>query len=253
MFHYTVVAFFPYSLMNSTPQQETKLWFGVAMVLVGFVVGFALAKVVDTPLPSGAKVPTAQNSSPAAQPPAPTTAFADVLPISKDDHIRGSATADVTILEYSDLECPFCARVHPTIKQLLSDYDGKVNWVFRHFPLGFHANAQKAAEAVECAAELGGNDKSWAMIDMIYEKGSDNTQLATYAKDIGLNASAFTKCLDSGKYATKTAEMMQSGSKAGVSGTPGNLIVNWKTKKVQMVSGAQPITNFKTAIDAMLK
>jgi protein-disulfide isomerase len=237
-----------------TLQQETKTWFGISMVLIGVIVGFGAAKMMGTNIGKPTAAPTAQVQQPPAAPPAePVPAYGDIKAVDASDHVRGNAQATISLIEYSDLECPFCARVHPTIKQVLADYGDKVNWIFRHYPLSFHANAQKAAEATECAAELGGNDKFWAMIDMIYEKGSDNTQLATYAKEIGLNQTAFTKCLDSGKYATKTAEMMQTGTKAGIQGTPGNLILNHKTKKVAVVSGAQPIQNFKNAVDALLK
>lgn len=230
------------------------MWFGVSMVLIGIVIGFAGSKMTGTPI---GKLPTAAPTAAQPTPPAPAEdpvpAFADIEAITSADHIRGNADAEITILEYSDLECPFCARVHPTMVQLLKDYGDKVNWVYRHYPLSFHPTAQKAAEAAECAAELGGNDKFWALVDMIYEKGSDLAQLGTYAKDIGLNQTAFQKCVDSGKYATKTAEMMQSGTKAGIQGTPGNLIINNKTKKVAVVSGAQPLANFKTAIDGLLE
>lgn len=226
------------------------MWFGISMVLIGVVVGFSIAKMSGTsitkPTPAAPTAPTAPAED-------PVPAYGDIQAVDASDHIRGNAQATISIIEYSDLECPFCARVHPTIKQALADYGDKVNWVFRHYPLPFHTNAQKAAEATECATELGGNDKFWAMIDMIYEKGADNTQLGAYAKAIGLNQTEFQKCVDSGKFAAKTAEMMQSGSKAGVQGTPGNLIVNHKTKQVKVVSGAQPIANFKTAIDALLK
>lgn len=230
------------------------MWFGIAMVLVGILVGFAASKMTGAPVgKTPTAVPTAQQPTPTAPAEDPVPEYADIKAVDATDHIRGNADATITILEYSDLECPFCARVHPTIKQLLEDYGDKVNWVYRHYPLSFHANAQKSAEASECAAELGGNDKFWAMVDMIYEKGADNTQLGTYAKEIGLNQTAFQTCVDSGKYATKTAEMMQSGTKAGIQGTPGNLIINNKTKKVAVVSGAQPLENFKTAIDGLLK
>ena len=227
------------------------MWFGISMVLIGTVVGFAGARLAGTTAVGG--TPTAQvQPTPAVPEEDPVPAYADIKAIGDDDHVRGDKDAALTIIEYSDLECPFCARVHPTIVQLLKDYGNKVNWVYRHYPLSFHANAQKAAEGAECAAELGGNDKFWAFVDVVYEKGSDNTQLGTYAKEIGLNQTAFESCVESGKYATKTAEMMQSGTAAGVQGTPGNIIVNHKTKKVAVVSGAQPIENFKTAIDGLL-
>lgn len=240
----------------STPQDSSKMWFGISMVLIGVVIGYSAAKMASTPI-GGTAVPSpsaAQQPTPAQEPPAdPVPAYATIVPVDAgSDHIRGDAGAVISIIEYSDLECPFCARVHPTLEQLIADYPGQVNWVYRHYPLSFHPNAQKAAEASECAAELGGNDKFWALVDVIYEKGADNAKLADYAKEIGLNQTAFNTCLDSGKYASKTAEMMQGGSRAGVQGTPGNIIVNHQTKEVRVISGAQPLQNFKTAIDALL-
>ena len=96
------------------------------------------------------------------------TLAGDVTPVDPEaDHIRGDKDAAFTIIEYSDFECPFCSRHHPTLKQLIED-EPDVNWVYRHFPLGFHASAQRAAEASECANEQG---KFWEYTDMIYEKG----------------------------------------------------------------------------------
>ncbi|OIO53008.1 hypothetical protein AUJ46_06320 [Candidatus Peregrinibacteria bacterium CG1_02_54_53] len=239
--------------MTNMPQQDTKMWFGISMVLVGAIIGFAGSKMSGTAAIQPAP-PTAQvQPTPSVPEEDPVPEYASVKAVDSDDHVRGNSDATITIIEYSDTECPFCARVHPTMVQLLEDYGDDVNWVFRHYPLSFHASAQKGAESLECAAELGGNDKFWAMIDMIYEKGSDLTKFGEYAREIGLNQTAFQTCLDSGKYAAKTAEMMQSGSQAGVQGTPGNLILNHKTKKVAVVSGAQPLQNFKDAIDGLLK
>lgn len=229
------------------------MWFGISMVLVGIVVGFAATKMTGAPLgKTPDPTPTQPTPTPTAPAEDPVPAFSDIKAVDDTDHVRGDKNAEITLIEYSDLECPFCARVHPTLEQVLTDYDSKVNWVFRHYPLSFHPTAQKAAEGSECAAELGGNDKFWAFVDMVYEKGSDLTKLGTYAKDIGLNQTAFQKCVDSGKYATKTADMMQTGVTAGVQGTPGNILINNKTKKVAVVSGAQPLANFKTAIDGLL-
>lgn len=231
------------------------MWFGISMVLVGAVIGFAGSKMSGTAAVNAPSVPTAQvQPSPVVPEEDPVPDYASVPAVSpSSDYIRGNPNATITVVEYSDTECPFCARVHPTITQLLEDYGDQVNWVFRHYPLSFHASAQKGSESLECAGELGGSTKFWAMIDKIYEKGSDLTKFGEYAKEIGLNQTAFQACLDSGKYASKVAEMMQGGNEAGVQGTPGNLILNHKTKKVAVVSGAQPLQNFKNAIDGLLK
>ena len=95
-----------------------------------------------------------------------------VRPISAArDHIAGNVDAEVSLIEYSDFECPFCKRFHGTAKQLVEAYGGRVNWVFRHFPLNFHnPAAQREAEASECAAEIGGNGAFWFYADRIYAR-----------------------------------------------------------------------------------
>lgn len=194
--------------------------------------------------PAVPSVPSAPEAAPAG----------DVKPVDPQvDHIRGNPNAKVSVIEYSDFECPFCSRNHPTMQQIVDTYGDDVNWVYRHFPLGFHSNAQKAAEASECAAELGGNDKFWEMADMIMEKGADNTQLESYAAAIGLNAAKFKDCLDSGRTAGRVQSDTAEGSTAGVNGTPGNIVLNNSTKESRMVSGAQPFSAFQAVIDEMLK
>ncbi|MDP3725133.1 MAG: thioredoxin domain-containing protein, partial [Nanoarchaeota archaeon] len=86
--------------------------------------------------------------------------------VSGDDHVRGDKNAPVVVVEFSDLECPFCKSFHETMKTVLQNYEGEVAWVYRHFPLDrLHPKARKEAEASECAAELGGNDAFWAYVD----------------------------------------------------------------------------------------
>ncbi len=92
----------------------------------------------------------------------------DVTPVDlKADHVRGDLNAKIAIIEYSDYECPFCHRVHPTYQQLMEQYDGKILWVFRHFPLGFHQEAMPLAVGAECARELGGIDAFWEFTDKV--------------------------------------------------------------------------------------
>jgi protein-disulfide isomerase len=142
--------------------------------------------------------------------------------------------------------------------QVMNDYKGKVRWVFRHFPLGFHANAQKEAEATECANEVGGNDAFWAYADKLFERTSGNgtgfalDALIPLAKELGLNENKFKSCLDSGKYAKHVQDEMNTGAAAGVSGTPGTFLVG-KDGKSQLISGALPYASIKAALDTELK
>lgn len=96
--------------------------------------------------------------------------FADKIQISDQDHIRGSVSAPVTIVEFSDLQCPFCGRFHPTLQKALQEYGDKVRWVYKHFPLdSIHAQARPAAEAAECIAEQKGDDGFWKFTDGVFK------------------------------------------------------------------------------------
>ncbi|XOU94011.1 MAG: DsbA family protein [Candidatus Kerfeldbacteria bacterium] len=200
---------------------------------------------------------TGTNTVPVAAAPTPSQDI-QVAPVTSDDHIRGDLeTADVVIVEFSDTECPFCQRFHPTLKQVVADYDGQVAWVYRHFPLdSLHSKARKEAEATECAEELGGNDGFWAYIDRLYEitptnNGLEASQLAVIATDVGLDATAFQTCLDSGKYAEKVASQLQDATTAGGNGTPYSVAIS-KDGEIIPISGAQPISSVKAAIDGLL-
>ncbi len=178
----------------------------------------------------------------------------DVVPLKDTDFVRGSKDAEITLIEYSDFQCPYCQKFHPTAKQLLSAYEGKVNWTLRHFPLSFHENAQKASEASECAAKLGGNDAFWAMGDKMFETGRiSETELPALAVEVGLDKEKFTTCLTSGEFAQKVQAGLLEGQKAGVTGTPGNILINNKTGEKVLIPGAVPYAQIKSAVDQMLE
>ena len=177
-----------------------------------------------------------------------------VAPISEKDHIYGNKDAEITIYEYSDFECPFCKRFYKTPKQIVDESDGKVNLVFRNFPLPFHGeNAMKEALAAECAGEQG---KFWEMHDAIFEATQSNGKgveggVEKLAKKIGLDMNKFTACLNSKKFESKVQADLLSGEEAGVNGTPGNIIKNNKTGEVALVPGAYPIEAVKEKIDSV--
>lgn len=175
------------------------------------------------------------------------------------DHVYGNPDARISLIEYSDFECPFCKRFHGTAKQVVESYGGEVNWVYRHFPLAFHNPlAQKEAEASECAGELGGNDGFWRYADAVYEKTRSNGKgfpidgLAPLAGDLGFDVAEFQACLDSGRFASRVAEDFTEGQSIGISGTPGNILLDNKTGTVRIVSGAVPLPRMRSAIDALL-
>lgn len=124
------------------------------------------------PLANFKKTIDAMLKDPVAAMKAPGVTLAGpVIPVSStEDYIRGAPNAKIALIEYSDYECPFCHSVHPTYQQLMKDYDGKVMWVYRHFPLSFHQEAMPLAMGAECAGELGGSDAYWAFTDMVMTK-----------------------------------------------------------------------------------
>ncbi len=184
-----------------------------------------------------------------------------VRPVSVTaDHIFGSPDAEISLIEYSDFECPFCKRFHPVAKEIVEIYKGKVNWVYRHFPLDFHnPGAQKEAEASECAAELGGNEAFWKYADRIYKDTRSNgegfpiSKLTPLAVEIGLDEKLFAECLDSGRHTARVQADFDNGAQSGVRGTPGNILLNNKTGKAKFVPGALPIATLRAVVDQLLK
>jgi protein-disulfide isomerase len=176
------------------------------------------------------------------------------------DHIYGKPDAVVSLIEYSDFECPFCKRFHPTARKIVESYDGKVNWVYRHFPLAFHnPGAQMQAEASECAAALGGNDAFWKYTDTIYERTTSNGQgfptdgLVTLAREIGLNGDAFGDCLKQRRFTKRVEEDYEEGVRIGIRGTPGNILLNNESGSVISRPGAAPFDTLKQLIDRLLE
>lgn len=166
-----------------------------------------------------------------------------------DDPVLGDKDAPITIVEFSDFQCPFCARFRTdTFDQIKTQYidTGKVKFVYRDFPLtSIHPMAQKAAEASECADDQG---KFWGYHDKIFENQAllSINSLKQWAVDLGLDANKFNKCLDSGEKASEIANDLQDSASAGGRGTPYFIIGD------QPLSGAQPFSAFQAAIESQL-
>lgn len=229
----------------------------VSCLLVGLVLGYSVAGGGFTLGTGGTTVAV----NPPSEPPPPPPPGAPSKPpsaVTDRDHVRGNPKAKITVIEYSDFECPFCKRHAPTMAQVLDTYKEDVNIVYRHFPLSFHQNAQKEAEASECVAELAGNDAFWKFHDAIFERSSVGgtgfalDKLPALAKEVGANETKFKQCLDGDKYAKYVQDQMQEGITAGVQGTPGNFIINNDTKETKEISGAVPFSSFQSIIDTML-
>ena len=194
--------------------------------------------------PSGLDV----TQAPEAVAPAPKTNV-DMKALATGGHAEGAANAPVTMIEFSDFQCPFCGRffedAYPQIKKDYID-TGKVQLIFRNFPLtSIHPNAQPAAEAAECADEQG---KFWQYHDQLFTNQAmlSVENYKQWAKDLGLDTKKFNDCVDTHKYASKVSKDESDGQAAGVDGTPA-FFVNGA-----LISGAQPYGAFKAAIDAAL-
>ncbi len=256
-------------------EQKNSLFIPASILLAGFVIagGIYLSNKGNEPV---TKTDTVKQSD------------ITVNPVSKEDHILGNPEAPIIIVEFSDTECPFCNRFQTTMQTVINTYgkDGKVAWVYRHFPLdSLHSKTRKEAEATECVNELGGNTAFWKMLDTIYAKtpgnnGLDANQLPVFAKEAGVDVVKFNTCLASGKYTATVEAYFQDGVKAGAQGTPysvlvlknklsddaekaiqtyileqglaQNIIISSSKKEVVM-SGALPLEMIKIIVDAILK
>jgi protein-disulfide isomerase len=210
-----------------------------------------------------------QTSKPTANPtPAPTptpapvptgTTTPSIPPVSPSDHVRGKPDARFSLVVYMDYECPFCRKNHSTIQKILATYPDTVNIVYRHYPLSFHANSEKEAEAAECAAEVGGNDAFWKFTDGIFAKTTSNgtgfalSDLPILAGQIGLDKGSFQACLDGGQKAKIVSAEEDTGTAAGIQGTPANELIDHTTGKVTAIEGAQPFEEFQKTIDSLIK
>lgn len=218
----------------------------LVLCTIGFLVMLAMTlsqEKVDSP-----KTAVNEAVNQAAQPNTNEAAqlAKNLKPLTNQDHWRGSQTAPVRLIEFSDFQCPYCQRAHSTLQQLVEDYQGQVAWVYKHFPLeSLHPYAFAAAEASECAAEQG---KFWEYADTLYTNQSLITPdyLKSAAGEIGLNQKDFNDCLTSGRYQGKVQDNFDEGEATGITGTPGIYVNDI------LIKGALPIEQFKQVIDSLL-
>jgi protein-disulfide isomerase len=166
--------------------------------------------------------------------------------LEDSDPSIGNPKAKVTIVEFSDFQCPFCLRVAPTLKKILAVYGDKVRVVWKDFPLTqIHPQAFKAGEAGHCAGEQG---KFWEYHDRLFanQQALQPADLKKHAADLGLNAAAFATCLDSSKFGERVRDGVSQGTSLGVNSTP-TIFINGRR-----LSGAQPLEVFVAAIDEEL-
>ena len=207
--------------------------------------GTAPAQLYARIIENGATAPAAAPAQP-NQPSAPAPAAVRKIDFPSDAPMKGPKNAKVTIVAYSDFQCPFCSRVVPTMKQIEDTYAKDVRFIFRHQPLPFHQNAKPAAEASMAANEQG---KFWQYHDKLFanQGALDRPSLEKYAQEIGLDMGKFKSALDSGKFTKRVEEDSAEGMKVGANGTP-TFFINGRE-----FVGAQPYEAFKGMIDTEIK
>lgn len=235
---------------NQNTNEQKNLMISVAIIIAGILIAGSVIYSKGSNQPQDKKAPDV------AQQQESTDA---VRPISEEDHIKGNPNAQVVIVEYSDFECPFCKRFHDTMNQVMDEYGptGKVAWVYRHFPLDqLHSKARPEAIASECASELGGEGAFWKFADRFYELTPSNDQteasvITKIIKEIGIDAIAFTECLNSGKYDQRVEADVANAVETGGRGTPWSIVITSSGQTLPL-SGAQSYESVKQLIEIAL-
>lgn len=247
---------------HQEPEKKSEVQASVTALTIPIAIVVAGALIAGAVIYSSGKTPTTANAPQPQQVAQQTGDLEAMTPVSAKDHIRGNPNAPVKIVEYSDFECPFCKAIHPTLQRIMDEYgkDGKVAWVYRHFPLEqLHpVKARKEAIATECAAELGGNDAFWKYADRFFELTPSNNRtdidavLPQIAKEIGLDEAKFASCFASNRYDAHIEEEVQNAVATGGNGTPWSILVAADGRKFP-ISGAQPYESIKQLIEIAQK
>lgn len=241
---------------------KLTFWFGIlAAISVLSSVGFflLLSKTLEGSASTVKGAATKNtNAAPTAGAPSQPSAPAPVIPtgsVALDSlrNIRGKG--DLTIVEYSDTECPFCKRFHSTMQQTLQQYDGKVRWAYKHSPIeSLHSKAPREAQATECAAE---QKKFWEYTDELFVRtpsndGLEDSELFAIADAVGLDRKKFDACVEAGGAKDIIAADSAEGQKYGLEGTPYSLVVDKTGKIVNVINGAQSFATVKSVLDQAL-
>jgi protein-disulfide isomerase len=229
--------------MKNIQKQQGDIMVPVAIIIAAIIIGLAVMFTNKN---------TGENNDTDLQLPE-ETGQVQLDPITSQDHIRGDINAVVKIVEYSDLDCPFCQRFHQTMKQITSEYGSdKVAWVYRNSPI--YPKSFGYANATECVAEIGGEEKFWQYLDLLYSRDDKNLDvgiLESYAQQVGVDVEPFKKCQDEMRYKDKLNINVAGMAKAGGGGTPHSILVAPNGELIQIM-GAQPIESVKSLIEQAL-
>lgn len=226
---------------------------------MAILTGFALLALAIMLVVPGLKKDSGNTAPDAQAPETPTSVDKNVVKLRADDLVRGDASkAEVLLFTYSDSDCPFCAKFHPTVASVLADYQGKVAWVYRQLPLdSLHPNAYTEAMAMECVAKLGDNTKAFNYLDKLVNitltpDPKSNETLITLAKEQGIDGEAFKNCFTDTSISKKIDASIAEAGKIGARGTPFSIAVNKKTGEQVVIPGAYPLDAVKEMIDSIL-
>jgi protein-disulfide isomerase len=230
--------------------EKNNLMIPAAIIIAGIIIAFAFFNTK-----SGGDSPNPDNGNNND----PDEVAINIKPISEEDHILGNPNADIIIVEFSDLECPFCKNYHQTMQRIIDEFgkSGRVAWVYRHFPLTqLHPKAQAEAEATECAGELGGNTTWWDYTNRIFEitpsnNGLDLDLLPEIAEEVGLDKAKFIECFESGRHRDTVKADFDDAVASGGRGTPYSVFLV-KGQEPAGQSGALSYDNLKGLIEQTL-
>jgi|GEM_PF-1789385 len=226
---------------------------GIILIIVGGLIGFFYLKTQQLQKAHAFAQQSAYLTQAGVQ-----SATGKVPAVTAEDHIEGNPQAKVTVIEYSDFECPACQQFQPTIKQILHTYGKKIRWVVRNYPLPQHANAKKEAEAAECASRIGGNSMYWKYSNTIFARsysggtGYALTNLVPLAKELGINQGKFATCLNSDQFAGLVKTQTNDAIAAGVYELPTTFIIDAKGN-TKLVASNQLFAVYKIILDMDLE
>lgn len=239
---------------TSTPKKAPLVNVPTAIVTAGVLIALAL---IFSGKGLGDKTSIKNNQQKPSNQGALTTPPPSSVKVLPTDHVRGDISkAEVVIVEYSDSDCPFCQRFHITMQDVMKKYGTKVAWVYRHFPLNIHPNANNEAIALECASELGGNDVFWSyldsVIDLTVSPEKSKSILSGIAKDLGIDQKLFESCTANSKVKDLVTTQSDEAQSLGAQGTPYSIAINKAGKQV-VIAGAYPIEEVIKTIDSLMK
>lgn len=246
------------TINEENKSQKVTLTTPQAIVVAGLLIAGSIFFAFRMPS-SGASTLVSGASNSIVNPLAANTQdTVNIKPVSASDHIIGNPNAPVVIVEYSDLECPFCKQFQQTMQQIITTYGSDVAWVFRNFPIAsLHSKAPAEAAAAECANVVGGNGVYWKYIDEVFATTNSNNsldpaELPKIASDVGLDMNAWNKCVSSGQTVAMVTAETGEAETAGAQGTPYSVLINTKTGSETPIVGAQPYSQVKQLIDTAL-